>query len=269
MKTIEQEMAGKVGVITGGNTGIGLGCAEVFCEVGMNVVIAARREEKGEKAANQINARGGGKCLFMRCDVSDTTEVEALVEYAMAKFGRLDTMVNNAGYVPPHMDACDMPVESYQNVLATNLAGMFYGCKYSIPYLRKTQGSIVNMSSILGVVGQEQTSGYSSTKGGIMAMTRTIAIEEARHNVRVNCICPGHIITELFLIEKSRVSDPEAYDKRCSNYSWFGRGGTPEEVGRTALFLASSWAGFITGVSINVSGGLELGTMSKCYNFEG
>lgn len=267
MKSIEQEMEGKVAVITGGNTGIGLGCAEVFCEAGMNVVIAARRKEKGEEAAREVTARGGGKCLFKRCDVSKPDEVEALVDYAVSEFGRLDTIVNNAGYVPPHLDACDMPVESYQNVLATNLAGMFYGCKYAIPHLRRTQGSIINMSSILGVVGQEQTAGYSASKGGIMAMTRTIAIEEARHNVRANCICPGHIITELFLIEKSRVKDPEAYDERCSNYSWLGRGGTAEEVGKTALFLASPWASFITGASIVVSGGLELGTMPKHYHF--
>ncbi len=99
-------------------------------------------------------------------------------------------MVNNAGYVPPHLDACDMPVESYQNVLATNLAGMFTDASIRYRIFDKTQGSIVNMSSILGVVGQEQTAGYSSTKGGIMAMTRTIAIEEAQHNVRVNCISP-------------------------------------------------------------------------------
>ena len=109
MKTIEQEMRGKVGVITGGNTGIGFGCAEVFCEAGMNVVIAARREEKGEKAAKEIHARGGGKCRFKKCDVSKPEEVEALIEYTVSEFGRLDTMVNNAGYVPPHLDACDMP----------------------------------------------------------------------------------------------------------------------------------------------------------------
>jgi NAD(P)-dependent dehydrogenase (short-subunit alcohol dehydrogenase family) len=268
MKSIEQEMKGKTAVVTGGNTGIGLGCAAVFCEAGMNVVIGARREEKGEEAAREITARGGGKCLFRRCDVSRPEDVENLVEYAASEFGRLDAMVNNAGYVPPHSNACDMPVESYQNVLAVNLAGMFYGCKYAIPHLRRTQGGIVNMSSILGMVGQEQTAGYSASKGGIMAMTRTLAIEEARHNVRVNCICPGHIITELFLIEKSRVKDPEAYDERCSKYSWLGRGGTIEEVGKAALFLVSPWASFITGVALPVSGGLELGTMPKQYHFE-
>ena len=257
MLTIEQEMKGKVAIVTGGNTGIGLGCAEVFCAANMNVVIAARREEMGVAAASKVTARGGGKCVFFRCDVSDPKQVEALVEFTVNTFGRLDTMVNNAGYVPPHADACDMPTDSYLDVLGTNLAGVFYGCKYAISHLRKIKGSIINMSSVLAVVGQEQTAGYSSTKGGICSMTQTIAIEEARHGVRVNAILPGHIVTELFLKEKERSAD-----------SWLGRGGTPEEIGKVALFLASSWAGFITGASVMVSGGLEFGTMPKYYHFD-
>lgn len=150
-------------------------------------------------------------------------------------------MVNNAGYNPIHMDACDMSIESYQRVLATNLMGEFYGCKFAIPHLRKTKGSIINMSSILSKVGQEQTAGYSSTKGGINSMTQTIAIEEARHGVRVNAICPGHIMTEIVYKEMERVADPEAYLDRCNHYSWLGPGGQPEEVAAAALFLASSW----------------------------
>lgn len=268
MLTIEQEMKGKVAIVTGGNTGIGLGCAEVFCAANMNVVIAARRETMGVAAASEVTGRGGGKCVFFRCDVSDPKQVESLVEFTENTFGRLDTMVNNAGYVPPHVDACDMPIDSYLDVLGTNLAGVFYGCKYAIPHLRKTQGSIINMSSVLAVVGQEQTAGYSSTKGGICSMTQTIAIEEARHGVRVNAILPGHIVTELFLKEKERAADPEAYEARCNSYSWLGRGGTPEEIGKVALFLASSWAGFMTGTSVMVSGGLEFGTMPKYYHFD-
>ena len=154
------------------------------------------------------------------------------------------------------------------DVLSANLAGVFYGCKYAIPHLRKTKGSIVNMSSAIARLGQEQTAGYSSTKGGIVTMTKTIAIEEARNGVRVNVVLPGHIITELFEIEKARAADPQAYEDRCNNYSWLGRGGTAEEVGKTVLFLASSWAGFITGASIMVSGGIELGTIPKKYYFD-
>ena len=153
-------------------------------------------------------------------------------------------------------------------VLATNLMGEFYGCKFATPHLRKTKGSIINMSSILSKVGQEQTAGYSSTKGGINSMTQTIAIEEARHGVRVNAICPGHIMTEIVYKEMERVADPEAYLDRCNHYSWLGRGGQPEEVGTAALFLASSWAGYITGVTLNVSGGMEFGTIPKYYAFD-
>lgn len=268
MIPIEEEMRGKVAVITGANTGIGLGCAKVFSEAGMNVVLAARRKEKGEAAAAELNAAGKGECTFFQCDVSDSDQVKALIDFAVEKYGRLDTMVNNAGYNPIHMDACDMSIESYQRVLATNLMGEFYGCKFAIPHLRKTKGSIINMSSILSKVGQEQTAGYSATKGGINSMTQTIAIEEARHGVRVNAICPGHIMTEIVYKEMERVADPEAYLDRCNHYSWLGRGGQPEEVGTAALFLASSWASYITGVTLNVSGGMEFGTIPKYYAFD-
>ncbi|WP_295717559.1 SDR family NAD(P)-dependent oxidoreductase [uncultured Oscillibacter sp.] len=268
MIPIEEEMRGKVAVITGANTGIGLGCAKVFSEAGMNVVLAARRKEKGEAAAAELNAAGKGECTFFQCDVSDPDQVKALIDFAVEKYGRLDTMVNNAGYNPIHMDACDMSIESYQRVLATNLMGEFYGCKFAIPHLRKTKGSIINMSSILSKVGQEQTAGYSATKGGINSMTQTIAIEEARHGVRVNAICPGHIMTEIVYKEMERVADPEAYLDRCNHYSWLGRGGQPEEVGTAALFLASSWASYITGVTLNVSGGMEFGTIPKYYAFD-
>ena len=268
MIPIEEEMKGKVAIITGANTGIGFGCAKVFSEAGMNVVMAARRKEKGEAAAAELNAAGKGECTFFPCDVSDPDQVKALIDFAVEKYGRLDTMVNNAGYNPIHMDACDMSIESYQRVLATNLMGEFYGCKFAIPHLRKTKGSIINMSSILSKVGQEQTAGYSSTKGGINSMTQTIAIEEARHGVRVNAICPGHIMTEIVYKEMERVADPEAYLDRCNHYSWLGRGGQPEEVGTAALFLASSWAGYITGVTLNVSGGMEFGTIPKYYAFD-
>lgn len=268
MIPIEEEMKGKVAIITGANTGIGFGCAKVFSEAGMNVVMAARRKEKGEAAAAELNAAGKGECTFFQCDVSDPDQVKALIDFAVEKYGRLDTMVNNAGYNAIHMDACDMSIESYQRVLATNLMGEFYGCKFAIPHLRKTKGSIINMSSILSKVGQEQTAGYSSTKGGINSMTQTIAIEEARHGVRVNAICPGHIMTEIVYKEMERVADPEAYLDRCNHYSWLGRGGQPEEVGTAALFLASSWAGYITGVTLNVSGGMEFGTIPKYYAFD-
>lgn len=268
MIPIEEEMKGKVAVITGANTGIGFGFAKVFSEAGMNVVMAARRKEKGEAAAAELNAAGKGECTFFQCDVSDPDQVKALIDFAVEKYGRLDTMVNNAGYNPIHMDACDMSIESYQRVLATNLMGEFYGCKFAIPHLRKTKGSIINMSSILSKVGQEQTAGYSSTKGGINSMTQTIAIEEARHGVRVNAICPGHIMTEIVYKEMERVADPEAYLDRCNHYSWLGRGGQPEEVGTAALFLASSWASYITGVTLNVSGGMEFGTIPKYYAFD-
>lgn len=268
MKTIEQEMKGKIAIVTGGNTGIGYGCAEAFVSAGMNVVIANLKEQSGIEAAKRLSELGEGECRAFRCDVSDPDQVKALVDYTVETYGRLDAIVNNAGYVPTHYDCCDMPIESYQDVVKCNLMGEFYGCHFAIPHLRKTKGAIINMSSIIAKVGQEQTCGYSSTKGGINSLTQTLAIEEARYGVRVNAICPGHIITELFLNEMKKVSDPEEYADRCNHYSWFGRGGLPEEVGKTALFLISPWASYITGVCLNVSGGMEFGTIPKYYAFD-
>ena len=227
MKSIEELMNGKVAIVTGGNTGIGLGCAKCFVEAGMKVVISARREELGVEEAKKLTEMGPGEAVFFKCDVSEPFQVKALVDFAVEKYGQLDAIVNNAGYVPAHLDACDMPIESYQKVLETNLMGEFYG-----------------------------------------SLTQTLSIEEARHGVRVNAICPGHIITELFEMECAKVADPEAYAERCNNYSWMGRGGTPEEIGTAALFLISPWAGYINGVCLNVSGGMEFGTIPKYYAFD-
>jgi NAD(P)-dependent dehydrogenase (short-subunit alcohol dehydrogenase family) len=231
----------------------------------MNVVIAARDDEAGTAAAGEIREQACGACVFHRCDVSEAAEVKALVRFAAETFQRVDVLVNNAGYMPAHADACDMPLDAYEQVLRTNLFGAFYGCKYAIPHLRKTGGSIVNISSILAEVGQEQTAGYTSAKGGLDSLTRTLAIEEARHGVRVNCILPGHIVTELFWKEKQRAADPQEYERSASQSSWMGRGGMPLEVGTTALFLASPWAGYITGAMIPVTGAFELGAGQKIY----
>ena len=263
MLTIEQEMRGKTAVVTGGNAGIGLGCAEVFCAAGVNVVIAARRSAVGEEKARELTDRGGGKCLFRQCDVAVPEQVEALVRFAVDRFGGLDAMVNNAGIEPGHPLTKDVEPAAFNEIIQINLSGMFYGCKYAIPHLRKTKGSIVNMSSVLARVGQEKTTAYSASKGAIISMSQTISIEEAPYGVRVNVICPGHIVTDIYHAKKARQPDPEAYERLCNSYSWLGRGGTPEEIGKVALFLCSSWAGFITGASIMVTGGLEFGTMPK------
>lgn len=266
-QTIEQEMRGKTAIITGAGSGIGRGCAQVFCDCGVNVVVADRDPGAGEKAARELNASGGGKARFFQVDVSRADQAEALMDFTIGECGELHALVNNAGFQPPHYETWDMPIESFHDVIQVNLTGMFYCCKYAIPHLRKTRGAIVNMSSILSQVAQERTAGYTASKGGIISMTKAIAIEEARHGVRINAICPGHIITPLYEEIKSRSPDPAAYEERCNHYSWTGRGGTPEDIGKVALFLSSSWADYITGAAINVTGALELGTMPKYYHF--
>ena len=261
MIPIEEEMRGKVAIVTGGNTGIGFGCAKVFCQAGMRVVIAARRKEKGEAAAAELNAMGKGECTFFQCDVSDPDQVKALVEFAVERYGRLDTMVNNAGYNPIHMDACDMSIESYQRVLGTNLMGEFYGCKFAIPYLRKTKGSIINMSSIIGIVGNTTgNSNYAAAKGGVSSLTKVMAVEWAQRGIRVNAIAPGFFATKqnAALLFKPDGSPTPRTGKILAATPMGRFGDTEKELAGLLLFLLNNEAAsFITGVCIPIDGGFS------------
>jgi NAD(P)-dependent dehydrogenase (short-subunit alcohol dehydrogenase family) len=259
MATFIDSIKGMKVIITGGSKGIGKGCAKVFCEAGADVVICSRNVNDCEITAREIMQTSSGRCEYIKCDVSNEDEVKQLIEYAVKIYGRLDCLINNAGYYPPQRLIDDIPVEEFRYILNTNLVGYFAGCKYALPYLRTTRGNIINMGSIIGAVGQEGASIYTATKGAISSLTKTLAMDEARNGVRVNAVLPGNIITEMYYTNKSRDPDPEGFEKWSNNVQWMGRGGTIEEVGNTCLFLASSGASFITGAEIYVTGGYETG----------
>lgn len=246
-------------IITGGSKGIGKGCAKAFCEAGADVVICSRNESEGELTAREITESSTGKCEYLKCDVSKPDEVSRLVEYAVEKFGKLDCIINNAGYYPPQRLIDEISIEEFRQIIDTNLIGLFAGCKYALPYLRSTGGSIINMGSVIGSVGQEGASIYTATKGAISSLTKSLAIDEARNGVRVNAVLPGNILTEMYYTNKSRDPDPDEFERWSNNVQWMGRGGTIEEVGNTCLFLASSGASFITGAEIYITGGYEIG----------
>ena len=268
MIKIEEDIRGKVVIITGGSQGIGKGCAEVFCAYGANVVICARGEELGRRVAGELTEKGPGKCLFFRCDVSDAEQVRELVEFTVKQFGKLDCLINNAAQCPAQRPIDEIPIEETRHLFQTNFIGLFAGCKYALPYLRSSKGSIINIGSILGAVGQEGSTIYSATKGAISTFTKSLAMDEARNGVRVNNVKPGHIVTEIYERNKERSGDPEAFEKWSNEVQWLGRGGEPEEIGYTCLFLASRWAGFTTGTDVYATGGYELGEGHKVTLFD-
>jgi NAD(P)-dependent dehydrogenase (short-subunit alcohol dehydrogenase family) len=263
MRTIEEEMKGKVVIITGGTKGIGKGCVDVFCELGANVVIGARSADVGMSIADEKTRKGPGKCMFFKCDVSMHENIKELVEYTAAQFGRINILINNAGYFPEQRPVDDVPVEEFQQILTTNLVAYYAGCKYVLPHLRKTKGSIVNVGSVLGLTGDEGSAIYSATKGAISTMTKSLAIDEARNGVRINEIKPGNIYTEMFEKTARMQEDPGAFRAYSDTLQWIGRGGMAAEIGRCVVFLASEWASFVTGASLLATGGYEIGEGPK------
>lgn len=259
MMSLQEEMRDKVVVITGGNRGIGSGCARAFCEYGARVVIAARDSAQGREMASGLTKETPGSCVFFKCDVSNPDQVEKLVEYSVKEYGRLDCMINNAGYLPRRRYIDDISIADFEDVIATNLMGVFSGCKYSLPHLRRTKGNIINMSSVLGVAGQEGSSIYCATKGAIISLTKSLAIDEAQNGVRVNAVLPGNIRSDLGKEHRDPKSDPQQAVEISKRIQWIRRQGEPLDIGWACVFLASDMAGYITGAEFNVSGGFELG----------
>lgn len=249
----------RVVIVTGGTKGIGLGCVRVFVEEGgAKVVFCAREEDEGRAVEREVNARGPGQAVFMRCDVGKPDEVERLVDATVERFGRLDCLVNNAGWHPPHRPIDEFSVEEFRALLELNLVSAFVSCKRALPHLRRTRGNIVNISSLVGIMGQLHATTYVATKGALTAFTKALAIDEAAHDVRVNAISPGNVWTPLWKEAVDASSDPEGARAAGDAAQPLGRMGTIEEAGRLCLYLAAE-ATFTTGVDHILSGGAELG----------
>jgi NAD(P)-dependent dehydrogenase (short-subunit alcohol dehydrogenase family) len=250
--------AGKVVLVTGGSQGIGEGCVRVFAEAGATVVLCARRAVEGKALAGEVSARGPGSAHFIRCDVSKEADVRALVRETVSRFGRLDCLVNNAGWHPPHKPIDDFTTQEFRELLELNLVSMFVACQEALPHLRQAKGSIINMSSLVGSMGQIHATTYVATKGAITAFTKALAIDEAAHGVRVNAISPGNVWTPLWKQAVDGSADPVKARADGDAAQLLGRMGTLEEAGRLCLFLAAE-ATFTTGVDHILSGGAELG----------
>jgi NAD(P)-dependent dehydrogenase (short-subunit alcohol dehydrogenase family) len=248
----------KVVIVTGGSKGIGEGCVRVFVAAGAKVVFCARNAAAGEALAREVTARGPGEAHFVRADVSKVDDLRALVEGTVRRFGRIDCLINNAGWHPPHKPIDDFTVEEFRELLDLNVVSIFAACKLALPHLRRTKGNIINMSSLVGTMGQIHATTYVATKGAVTAFTKALAIDEAAHDVRVNSVSPGNVYTPLWQEAIDAAPDPARCRADGEAAQVLGRMGTIEETGKLCLFLAAE-ATFTTGVDHIQSGGAELG----------
>ncbi|KAM4801058.1 L-fucose dehydrogenase isoform X1 [Urocitellus parryii] len=245
--------AGKVVIVTGGGRGIGAGIARAFVDSGAQVVICDKDVSGGQALEQQLPG-----AVFIPCDVTQEEDVKTLISETILRFGHLDCVVNNAGYHPPPQWLEETSAQGFRQLLELNLLGTYTVTKLTLPHLRKTQGNVINISSLVGAIGQSQAVPYVATKGAVTAMTKALALDESRYGVRVNCISPGNIWTPLWEQLAALTPDSRATIQEGTLAQPLGRMGQPAEVGAAALFLASE-ASFCTGIELLVTGGAELG----------
>jgi NAD(P)-dependent dehydrogenase (short-subunit alcohol dehydrogenase family) len=249
----------KVCIVTGGGSGIGEETAKLFAEEGAKVVVADLNEREGERVAQEIEAlRGVGAAFAVRADVSSEADVQALVAAARSVYGRIDVLFNNAATILPK-PLEEVTEREWSRLVDVNLKSVYLMVKHTIAELRKTRGTIVSMASLNGLVGQRQNAAYAATKGGIIAMTKALALDYASNGVRVNCICPAGVMTPLLEKWILEQDEPEEARRALNDMHPLGRPAYPREIAKVALFLASEQSGFVTGVALPVEGGASLG----------
>ncbi len=248
-------LAGKVAVVTGAASGMGRATARLFAREGARVVLGDIDERVGVGACEEIHGEGG-EATFLRTDVAVEGEVAALVATAEQVYGALHTIFNNAGIEQPVTPSTEVTEALFDRVIGVNLKGTFFGCKHALPaLLRAGGGTIVNNSSVSAFANVGGNISYASSKGAVMSLTRVLALEYADRNVRVNAICPGVIDTGMNRRNLELADDPDAVRARWMGVTPLGRMGTPEEIARTVLYLASEQSSFTTGIGLLIDGG--------------
>jgi NAD(P)-dependent dehydrogenase (short-subunit alcohol dehydrogenase family) len=244
----------KVALITGGTSGIGRATAILLADQGARVVITGRNQARGEEVVALIRERGG-QALFVCADVRLAADCTRAVEQTIAAFGRLDVLFNNAGVFIPN-NAVECSEEEWDLQVDVSLKGTFFMSKYAIPHMiRQGGGSIINNSSGWGLVGGDEAVAYCAAKGGVVVMTKAMAIDHGKQGIRVNCICPGDTVTPMEHEDAERRGMTwDDYVKSASNRP-LGRMGDPEEIARAVLFFASDDSSFVTGTALPVDGG--------------
>ncbi|CAM4385894.1 NAD(P)-dependent dehydrogenase (short-subunit alcohol dehydrogenase family) [Paenibacillus endophyticus] len=253
----------KVVLVTGGGSGIGEVSAQLFAAEGAHVIVADRNGAEGQRSADELCKRypalkGLPRAVAMETDVSRETDVEVLLAQTVQLYGKLDVLFNNAAVI------CSRPLEEidermFDQLYAVNVKGVYLMIKHAIPHLRRSKGSVVNMSSLNGLVGQRQNPIYAASKGAVIALTKSLALDYAQDGVRVNCVCPAGVMTPLLDEWTRQQPNPAEAVQSLNAMHPLGRPATSEEVAQAVLFLASEQAAFITGVALPVEGGASLG----------
>ena len=242
------KLTGKVALVTGGSRGIGFAIAKILSENGATVVITSKNSEKIKQAEAKISNSFG-----ITCDIKKKNEVQNVLEQTIKKFGKLDILVNNAGIFPKIKLLHEIEEEEWNEVLDVNLTGQFRFTKEAIPHLQKTSGCIINISSDAGLKAYQgfNADAYSASKAALIVLTKCWALEYAKNKIRVNCICPGVVDTDMTKPFLKNQKDIEF----MNNEHPLGRIGQPEEIGKSVLYFASDDALWITGAILTVDGG--------------
>ena len=245
----------KVSIITGGSTGIGKATVETFAKEGAKVIFCDVNVINGKKNENKLR-KLGYEVYFKKADVSKENDIKSLVKYTIKKFGRIDTLFNNAGIEQVVTPSHKVNLKTFEKIISINLKGVFMCCKYTLPYmLKQKRGAIVNNSSISAFANVGGNISYASSKGGVMSLTRVLAIEYAKNNIRVNAVCPGVIDTPMNQRNLNKTKNKSKLKKRWIEVTPLGRVASPYELSQTVLFLSSDMSSFITGVGLLVDGG--------------
>jgi 3-oxoacyl-[acyl-carrier protein] reductase len=248
---------GKTVVVTGAGSGFGEAIATRFAREGARVVAADVNEENGRRVVSAIGAEGG-KARFIRTDVSRAADVKAMIDDALSAFGGLDVLVNNAGFSHRTMPLWELPEEEYERVFATNVRGVFLGCKYAVPVMKERGGVIVNTASIGAVAPRPGVTAYNATKGAVVTLTRGLAGEVAPFRIRVNAVNPVAAETGFMKTAVGLDRLPDELRKQIVAGIPLGRMTEPRDVAAAVLFLASPDAEFLTGVCLPVDGGRSI-----------
>jgi len=248
----------KVAIVVGATSGMGEASAYRFADERAKVLVVGRREDKGQKVVEKINKKGG-IASFLKADISKQDDCRKIMDTAVERYKRIDVLANIAGiHISKGVE--DITVEEWDYLMNTNLKSFFLLCKYAVPYLKKTKGNIINMSSMVGIVGQSNSCAYSASKGGITIMTKNMALDLAKYGIRVNSVNPGWIRSELvedwFRQQGDREQEQRDY---INSIHPLGRIGGASEAAAAIVFLASEDASFITGIALPIDGGVTLG----------